>query len=251
MNAQRFSDEDLTAFLDGEADGALNAAITHALETDAALSSRLASLDIPVAALRESYESLLADAPPMPTLEAAPEPRKIWPIGLGTFAAGLAAGVAFALFLPTQTPDAPLDLTWKQAVASYQSLYTTATLDGLAPSPDEAQAQLAAVSDTLGLNMRDLPVPAGLSFRRAQVLTFKGNPLIQVAYIRPDGTPVALCVLKSEKGQPGPMAQATLFGQTSLSWNAGGFAYLLIGGDDPAQLAPEAQPFERWSHSAT
>ena len=37
-----FSDEQLTAFLDGEADDALEAAIAEALETDAALAERMA-----------------------------------------------------------------------------------------------------------------------------------------------------------------------------------------------------------------
>ena len=44
-----FSDEELTAFLDGEADDALQAAIEAQLETDAGLAERMAGLDIPIA----------------------------------------------------------------------------------------------------------------------------------------------------------------------------------------------------------
>ena len=63
MSDASFSDEDLTAFLDGEADSELNASITAAIEVDANLGARLASLDLPIAAIRSSYDCLLYTSP--------------------------------------------------------------------------------------------------------------------------------------------------------------------------------------------
>ena len=97
----RFSDEDLTAFLDGEADDALTAAIADQLERDSDLADRLAALDIPMVPLAEAYNALLAEAPPMPDLPATvpnDEPRRGfgWGWGVGSFATGIAAGLAVA-----------------------------------------------------------------------------------------------------------------------------------------------------------
>ena len=94
-----FTDEDLTAFLDGEADDALRAEIEAALETDAALGARIAELDIPLVPIAEAYTALLATAPPMPELPdiavaPAPTTRFGWGWGIGTFGTGLAAGLA-------------------------------------------------------------------------------------------------------------------------------------------------------------
>ncbi|MEP3639273.1 MAG: hypothetical protein ABJN14_18640 [Paracoccaceae bacterium] len=251
MSDASFSDEDLTAFLDGEADSELNASITAAIEVDANLGARLASLDLPIAAIRSSYDALLSEAPNYRKEEREATPsRRIWPWTFGTFATGLAAGFAMAVFLPGGTP-APAEPGWKAVVASYQSLYGEATLDSVDPVEDESRAQLARVSNAIGLDLSDLPAPEGLRFKRAQLLSFKGRPLVQLAYQRDDGTPVALCILKIEDGEPKPMNVETLAGLGAASWNAGGFGYLLIGGDDQQRIEPEAVPFARWSQSAT
>ena len=251
MSAVRFSDEDLTAFLDGEADPELNASITAALDDDASLSERLASLDLPIAAIRSSYDALLSEAPGLPEEEnETPSTRKVWPWAFGTFATGLAAGFAMAAFLPGDV-SAPAEPGWKAVVASYQSLYGQATLDSVQPVDDESRAQLARVSAAIGLDLSDLPAPAGLQFKRAQLLSFKGRPLAQLAYQREDGTPVALCILQMENGDAKPMTVEILAGLGAASWNAGGFGYLLIGGEDQQGIEPEAVPFARWSQSAT
>ena len=53
---RHFTDEELTAFLDGEADDALSEAIATQLETDPALEAQLAALDIPMAELKGAIE---------------------------------------------------------------------------------------------------------------------------------------------------------------------------------------------------
>lgn len=246
---RRFSDEELTAFLDGEADNALHAEIEATLETDPALSDQLAALDIPLAPIAEAYEVLLQSAPPMPALPepaAAPAPRGRWGLGLGTFATGLAAGLAVAMFTGFGTSPPPATRGWVSFVASYQALYTPETLAMANPTADEAALQLAAVSDALGLDLSSLPAAQGLTFKRAQVLGFRDKPLIQIAFTRADGTPVALCIIPA-----GPDATPVDMGQSEglglARWNTPGFGFLLIGGTDNAPLAGEAETFQSWS----
>jgi len=245
---RRFSDEELTAFLDGEADDALQAEIETALEADSALGDQLAALDVPLTAIAEAYDNLLQDAPPMPVLPQAtqaPAPRGRWAWGIGTFATGLAAGLAVAVFTGFGTPE-PAPRGWVSFVASYQTLYTAETLAVADPSAQEAAMQLAAVSDALGLDISSLPAAQGLTFKRAQVLGFRDKPLIQIAFARADGTPVALCIIPSgPDAKPVDMGEAEGLGLAR--WNTPGYGFLLIGGTDAAPLAQEAETFQAWS----
>jgi len=249
-NVRAFTDEELTAFLDGEADDVLHAEIDAALEQDPSLGEQLAALDVPLAPIAEAYEALLQDAPPMPALPEpttapAPAARGRWAWGVGTFATGLAAGLAVAVFTGFGTPE-PAPRGWVSFVASYQALYTSETLAIADPSPDEAAMQLASVSDALGLDLRGLPEARNLTFKRAQVLGFNDKPLVQIAFARADGTPVALCIIPAgPDAKPVNMGQAE--GMELARWNTPGFGFLLIGGTDNAPLQQEAETFQNWA----
>ncbi|MEL7090844.1 MAG: hypothetical protein AAFN94_03825 [Pseudomonadota bacterium] len=249
--AHSFTDEELTAFLDGEADAALAEAIGEALEDDPVLAERLAGLDIPLEPLRAAYDALLETAPPMPALpDATPAPatRFGWGWGLGTFGTGIAAGLAVAVFtgFGAPTPEPAPKPGWAAFVASYQSLYTPETLAAVQVSDADRAAQLAQVSAALGLDLSTIVDAPGLTLKRAQLLAFNGKPLVQLAYQRDDGTPVALCIIPAgADGKPVSMGAAQ--GMELARWNTPGFGYLLIGGQDPVPLAEEAAVFERWS----
>ncbi len=249
-----FSDEDLTAFLDGEADDALMADISAALETDSDLADRMAGLEIPMDAIAGAFDQMLADAPAMPVLPtpevAKPEPANTnaplkWAWGLGTFGTGIAAGLAVALFTGFGTPE-PAPRGWVSFVASYQTLYTTATLTEVNPTAAEAALQLASVSEGIGIDLAALPEAEGLTFKRAQLLGFNGKPLVQISYLRDDGTPVALCIIPA-----GPDAKGVSMGAAEgldvARWNTPGYGFLLIGGQDGEPLAQEAETFQEWS----
>jgi len=250
-DVRNFSDEELTAFLDGEAGDALHAAIEAALETDEVLAERMAALDLPLAPIVQAYDALLQTAPEMPAFDTViPEPvqarpRGVWAKGFGVFGTGLAAGLAMAFFTGLGTPE-PQPRGWVSFVASYQALYTTATLSGATPSQQEAEVQLASVSDALGLDLTGLPVTEGLTFKRAQVLGFNGKPLIQIAYLREDGTPVALCIIPAGPDDK-PVSMGEAEGLDIARWNTPGFGFLLIGGEDQVPLADEAETFREWS----
>lgn len=248
---RHFTDEELTAYLDGEAEDALCAELDTALETDEALGERLAGLDLDLAPIAAAYDALMDTAPPMPELPPimAPAPARAtrfgWGWGVSTFAGGLAAGLAVAMFTGFGTPE-PAPRGWVSFVASYQALYTTATLSVDTPTPDQAELQLAAVSDALGVDLGSVPMAEGLTFKRAQVLGFRGKPLIQIAYLREDGTPVALCIIPA-----GPDSKSVSMGEAEgmdiARWNTPGFGFLLIGGTEEAPLASEAETFQMWS----
>ncbi len=256
MTDRAFTDEELTAYLDGEAAPDVEASISSALETDEGLAERLAGLDIPIAAIRQRYDDVLTDAPPMPELSPAvpsvPQgrgfPRVI--MGAGLFGTGIAAGLAVAVFTGLGQPQ-PQEPGWKAMVANYQLLYGKSTLYATEPQPADVSRQLIQVSAALGLDLNDLPVPAGYSFKRAQILEFKGRPLAQISYTLPDGTPVALCILSSKNPTADTVDLAVIQGLGSASWVAGGYGYLLIGGENAEVLAPPAETFKDWSLTAT
>lgn len=249
-----FTDEQLTAYLDGEAEAGLRTLIDSALESDPHLGDRLAGLDIPVTAIAQAYNALLHQAPPMPDLSPQPLPTVrngfgIWG-AVGVFGTGIAAGLAMAVFTGFGTP-APKQPGWKAVVASYQSLYSPETLAVKDIDATQAQIQLTKVSQAIGFDLTQLPEIEGLTFKRAQVLGFNGKPLIQLAFARADGTPVALCIISAKTNDSKPINSEKLFGMASASWNIDGLAYLLIGGDTAPTTQIEAKAFETWALTVT
>lgn len=256
MMDARFSDEDLTAYLDGEAPDDLRAEIDAALVTDTALADRLAALDIPLGQIGASFDRLLADAPAMPALSSAfaPQPANLnrgvgWLGGAALFGTGIAAGIAIMMFAAADPPAPPVAPGWKAVVASYQSLYLPATLAEDTPTAAQALAQLASVSQLAGADLTSLPDIEGLTFKRAQILGFNGKPLVQIAFARADGTPVALCIIAANSKEAKAMQAETLGGMAAASWNRDGRAYLLIGGDAAEATQSEAAAFEAWAET--
>jgi anti-sigma factor RsiW len=250
MDNVQFTDEQLTAYLDGEATVELCDQIETALETDDALGMQLAALDIPVAEIAQAYDALLLQAPPMlppPTPMQRPSRLSVGIWGMvGLFGTGIAAGLATAMITGVGAPPPPQP-GWKAVVASYQSLYSSDTLADDDSSPTEMQAQLAQVSQLVGADLTKLPQVDGLTFKRAQVLGFKGKPLVQLAFVRSDGTPVALCIIKAKTKDSKPINSEELSGMAAASWNSDGLAYLLIGGTEAPSTQSEAEAFEIWS----
>lgn len=118
---------------------------------------------------------------------------------------------------------------WVDAVANYQAMYTRATVDQTSQSLGAAQAVLAEFSSA----QQTLSVPdlssEGLQFKRAQRLTFREQPLLQMAYLPSQGKPTALCVLKRSAAQSEASAVAALqlHGLTVVTWARGALAYAL------------------------
>ncbi|NIZ11855.1 anti-sigma factor [Phaeobacter sp. HF9A] len=229
------SDEDLTAYLDGEADAALSQKIDLALESDPDLPPRLEALMLPMDALKEAFAMERMAPPPMPAL---PQPRRsVVPLRLAASVV-LALGIGFSggyLFQPGQKAPG-----WIDVVASYQSLYMTETVEQTTQSPNLVQAALKDFQTRSGVELAAATAIDGLDFHRAQVLGFKNKPLMQMAYLGEDGTPFALCVLNTDgadKALTDQMAQ----GLAVTSWVSDGVGYLVIGGQDPSRTRTFAQ----------
>ena len=228
---QAISDEMLTAYLDGALDADDRATVEAALARDPAVANRLAALDVPMAALRDGFDDLLAQAPSPPALPSvSTQPPRRWLELAAAVVIGVGLG-AGALFW--QGDAAPSD--WKMAVADYQVLYVPQTLAMPAPEPDAAQAQLEQASAAVGVDLTPAVNAGDLSFRRAQLLGYKGRPLVQVAYLSRDDLPFALCVTDVDGPDIAPEA-VMLSGLAGAFWVRDGKGFLIIGGDDLATV---------------
>lgn len=234
---QTFTDEQLVAYLDGEVEFTPADEITAALAHDAELAERLAALDFDKGALQSGFDAMLGDQKP-PALPVSPVAANNNWLMAGSMAASIliAAFVGYGAGNFLNQPAAP---GWKAYVASYQSLYSADTLRHVNSSPEVQTAELERVSAAIGksIDLAALQQNSDLTYKRAQVLTFKGKPLVQLAFLTKSGEPVALCILRSSKPDSAAMSQANLEGMSSASWNKDGYSYLLIGGDDPSLIS--------------
>jgi hypothetical protein len=216
--------------LDGELDKQEAAQIKAAAKSDGAVAARLDALAVPMKLLKLSMNPAVLDAPALPAhlAGAAPSPsRGIWVAS--AIAASFVIGVAVTNFMR----PAP-NTGWIATIASYQALYVTETLDGATqPSAETAQV-LARAQDTFGVDLSEALSVAGLDFKRAQMLGLNGSPLLQVAYLAEDGTPMALC-LKSVSGPDRGPKTTVMFDMAGVSWVENGIGFLLIGGGDTAK----------------
>ncbi|TNJ45569.1 anti-sigma factor [Phaeobacter sp. B1627] len=229
----RISDEDLTAYLDGEADEQLSRGIDRALETDPDLQNRMEALMLPIDALQEAFAVDRLGAPEPPVLDQyAPQSRQSGaPLRLVAsvvlaFGIGISGGY---LLQPKQAAPG-----WIDVVASYQSLYMTETVEQTTQAPEMAQAALEQFHSRSGVALASVTAVEGLDFHRAQVLGFNNKPLMQMAYLGEDGTPYALCVIttaNADSALTDRMAQ----GLAATSWTSDGVGYLVIGGQDPSR----------------
>jgi hypothetical protein len=139
----------------------------------------------------------------------------------------VAGGAAGYLLLPQLNPPAPPG--WRQVVAEYQGLMTTDTLAAIPNDPDVVAAELSAASGKLSLALDpDKLVLPDAALKRAEILDFRGKPLVQLAYLTAGSGPVALCIIAN--GRPDE-AQAfeTREGFNIVFWTDNGRGYMLIG----------------------
>lgn len=248
---RHFTDEELTAFLDGENEHAPITEIEAQLSIDANLRARLEALRLNSGDITEAFNTLLPDAPQAPDfLQDGFKPentgRRPWRVASYAAAAALLAGfIGFAggSYWSAQKP-AP---GWIDVVADYQALYVNGTLAEIDRPDEEARSELDRVAGAFGkdLSFDALTANDQLDFKRAQLLGFNGKPLVQLAYLSDAGDPVALCIIKS--GKPGDAAVKikSLKGMRTAIWRKDGYAYVLIGGKDAGLIERAAETFSK------
>ncbi|NVO57734.1 hypothetical protein HW561_18200 [Rhodobacteraceae bacterium B1Z28] len=233
-----FSDETLLAYLEGSLDEAQSRAIEAAVEDDAQLERQLMALDPFAPVVQEVFERLPAESPQVNL------PDSVAPARSGGFLrlVAVAATTAIAAVALTFWATRPADLGWAQQAAIYQSLYVPDTIASLDSSPASLTAQFAQAEAELGqsLNRDVLEALPGLELKRAQILSFKGKPLVQIVFADDQGRPFAFCVIRQ-----GPAAankdvkQAVLSGLATATWAQDGYGYMLLGSDAQVDLGGE------------
>ena len=106
---------------------------------------------------------------------------------------------------------------------------------------DELNRVSAAIGKTIDVSA--LNVSPELDYKRAQILGFKGQALVQLAFLTSTGHPVALCIIRSDREAPGKIVSETMEGMSSAYWSQGGYEYLLIGGKDQSMVSRLAEKF--------
>lgn len=138
----------------------------------------------------------------------------------------VAGGIGYGLAL--RYTDGPAEReTWLQAVAEYWRFTTAETL-ALVPSPELAASQLQLASSALGLPLAPGTIAGDGAFRGAQLYTFEGKPLVQIAYLDPDYGPIAFCIIRNGAKDSAPQT-AEIEGFSVVHWQQGGFGRMLIG----------------------
>ncbi|MFF0948090.1 anti-sigma factor family protein [Rhizobium leguminosarum] len=239
------SDEDLTAFIDGELTAEEADRIEAMVKEDESVAERLeflarASLPFEQAfaqllaeAPREKLEAMLAAIPAQQSAKSRPAPafanRRRF---LGALAASLVAGIAIdraVIGIGARFSAKDENSEWRAVVADYISLYTAETLAGPAPGREDQAAQLAGFDETLGLSLSPEAVSLpGIDFKRALLLQYDGKALAQIAYLDPETGPMALCIVKSAAGPKAPDLEIRK-GMNVVYWSNATHAFMLIG----------------------
>jgi hypothetical protein len=158
----------------------------------------------------------------------------------------VAASVAIVAVSATLWATRPAPLGWAQQAAIYQSLYVPETIATLDTAPEALEAQFAQAEATLGrsLNREALSVLPGAELKRAQVLSFKGKPLVQVVFADDQGRPFAFCVIRQGPGAPDKDVNlAVLSGLATATWAEDGYGYMIIGADGQSDLSDRLTAF--------
>lgn len=230
---QTFTDEELTAYLDHEADSALCDAINSAREADHETQTRLDNLAIDKDKITAAFDSYLDQAPASVEL---PEVKAQGGLDPALYKMAVAALVALVIGVSVGTKfsqDAKLD-GWRGYVAAYHALYNEQTLASIDPSGPGPAGELQRAAQSIGKNISvdDVQSSDLLTFKRTQILAFKGNPLLQLTFVTADGAPVALCIIKKPDLADSEPRTAILEGMPATSWSKDGYDYILIGGAD-------------------
>jgi anti-sigma factor RsiW len=236
------SNEELTAFIDGELGPEEAARIEAMVEADEAVAERLEFLARASLPYQQAFAPLL-DAAPRAKLEAMlsaiPAARPARPAAfmsrrgfLGALAASVVAGIAVdraVIGLGTGLSGKDENSEWRAVVAEYISLYTPETLAGPVPPRDVQAAQLASLDGDLRLQLSPEQVALpDIDFKRAQILQYDGKPLAQIAYLDPETGPMALCIVKSDAGRKAPDLESRK-GLNVIYWSNETHAFMLIG----------------------
>ena len=248
-------DAELVGLIDNELDEDAKRRVLMRLAEDEALRKRYEALRDIGPSITASFKTLLEKAPSSRLRAAIPPevaPRvTYWPFAgftlrglaagfaIGLLAAGAAAWVALS-FAPHEEKD-----DWQAAVVEYMELYTNETFafDDIDPSVEAKK--LNAIGQRVGatLTREDLAVP-GLRFKMAQILSYDGVPLAEIAYVDGQGAPVLFCII-ANRGADAPTRSERRGDYSLTSWSHAGRSYLVVGQLPEQQTTDLARTLEK------
>ena len=241
-----FTDEQITAYLDGEKEHTPYEAINAARKTDTQLDARIKALSFDLSKIQNSMDGLLKVAPKPPEL---PKPIAANDNGSsllknGLIAACVASFILFSGIIGYSISDRQTD-SWREYVAAYHYLYITNTLSAVENKKPAAIAELERVGKAIGkkLQFASLIGFEGLDYKRSQILGYEGKPLAQMTFLSKMGTPIALCVIRSGLDADEAINNVTLEGMAAAKWSKNGYEYIIIGGNDQILIDNAAQHF--------
>lgn len=240
FSQQRFSQQ-LSAYLDGELSDAEAAQVEAVLADDPAAQAEFDALSRADMAAAAMFDEQLAGAASLDLVRqikgaelvepAAGAPARRWPwssiaAALAMLAVGLAGGYALR---GAPTPDAPV---WLTQIAEYHKVYAGQTRHLVEVSAQESDHIEAWLGKTTGapFEIPDL-TGAGLTFEGGRLLVAAGKPVAQLMYRTADGTVIALCLKRSNRGADaeGVMASHRLNGFDLITWVEEGRDVVLVG----------------------
>lgn len=249
MNDQHtFTNEELTGYLDGEIAPDLAERIRLGIAQDAQVARRVDRLRLSTDQIKDAVDTLLPSAPAPPailseTTKATPSSTPRLTPARNLIAASLVfllLGGALGAYLISVRQH-----SWQEFAAAYHALYVNSTLSHVNRARPVEEAELQRVSAALGKDLKLAVVSdvAQLDYKRAQILGFDGQPIVQLAYLSKIGAPVALCIKRSDHSSDRAMQFRTMHGMSAVSWSKGKYEYLLVGGRDQDALAKAAAKF--------
>ena len=91
--------------------------------------------------------------------------------------------------------------------------------------------------------VEDLAVP-GLRFKMAQILSYDGVPLAEIAYVDSRGAPVLFCII-ANGGADAPTRSERRGDYSLTSWSHAGRSYLVVGQLPEQQTTDLARTLEK------
>jgi hypothetical protein len=145
-----------------------------------------------------------------------------------------AGGLVTSRFIPLpgelpQISGDPAERGWRATVAYYQTLFVKETLAQTSDNAEVQAANLRAALANVGLDLSIGKVSVDpLKFKRAEVLNFKGKPLVQVAYLFNGVTPVSFCIIAGKKPAFDVKAERRE-GLNIAHWRSSEYGFMVIG----------------------
>lgn len=260
-------DQHLSAYLDGALDSADTHAMEQRLATEPATAARFDGIKRANSLARDHFETVLNEPVPLslaraiegagtdraripviaPPFEKQVSPGRAWRPTLRILAASallVAGGAAGGYMVATWPLESNADETdWLADIANYHRVYAAEKkhlVEVAASEKDHIETWLTKVVG-VQVQVPDLQ-SLGLTFEGGRLLVVGSRPVAQLMYRHPDGSVVALCMIKSTGADSGGFTETTIAGSRLVSWSEQDSAYVVVGelGDSSLLLVAQA-----------